>query len=90
MIFIRFEVRIDFLFLKLLKNKYKSPRLTMQRSGKCIEKSSNTHILNSALMCFMHLTLLQDVLEFGNHQWLIELSRTVEAVVAVSGIFAIQ
>ena len=41
-------------------------------------------------MCFIHLALLQDVLKFDNHQWLIELSKTAEAVVAVSEIFAIQ
>ena len=62
----------------------------MQRSGKCIVKSSNTHILNFVLMCFMHLALLQDVLKFDNHQWLIELRKTAEVVVVVSEIFAIQ
>ena len=41
-------------------------------------------------MCFMHLTLLQDALKFGNHQWLIGLRKTAEVVVVVSEIFAIQ
>ncbi|MNW13214.1 hypothetical protein D3C71_2111020 [compost metagenome] len=63
----------------------------MQRSGKCIAKSSNTHSLNFALMCFMHLkVLLQDVLKFDNRQWLIGLRKTAEVVVVVSEIFAIQ
>ena len=62
----------------------------MQRSGKCIAKWSNTHSLNFVLMCFIHLALLQDVLKFGNHQWLIGLRKIVEAVVVVPGIFAIQ